>query len=41
MKSGRNSVGYEIDPDYFRLAKRKTEDHNADLFSRAEIDFHE
>jgi len=40
MRCGRNSMGVEIDPTYFQLAKRNAEDQNADFFSRAEIKYH-
>lgn len=35
---GRNSVGYEIDPEYFRMAERRLRKETSTLFSRAEIE---
>jgi DNA modification methylase len=29
---GRNSIGIELDPDYFELARRRVADHGADLY---------
>lgn len=40
MQHGRNSIGYEIDPEYFQLAKRNIERSNADLFSTARVVCH-
>lgn len=40
MQHGRNSVGYEIDPEYFQLAKRNIERSNTDLFSTARVVCH-
>ncbi len=36
MNSGRNSVGYDIDPDYLRKAYKRVSSHR-DMFSRAEV----
>ncbi|MBN1591554.1 MAG: site-specific DNA-methyltransferase [Pirellulales bacterium] len=41
MQCGRGSVGFEIDTDYFQLAKRNIENRNSDFFSRAEVNYHE
>ena len=41
IQCGRNSIGYEIDPEYLRLAKRNITDMNNDLFSTAKVIFHE
>lgn len=32
---GRNSAGFEIDPDYFQLAERRVRDGSTDLFGKA------
>ena len=40
MRHGRNSIGCEIDPEYFSLARRNIDDANADFFSRAEVAHH-
>jgi DNA modification methylase len=40
MQHGRNSVGYEVDPEYFQLAKRNIQSSNADFFSTAEVSYH-
>jgi DNA modification methylase len=34
---GRNSIGYEIDPAYFNLARKRLERENHGLFSRLRI----
>lgn len=39
-QSGRNSVGYEVDPDYFALARRRLTRETAGLFSSPTLDFH-
>jgi site-specific DNA-methyltransferase (adenine-specific) len=39
LKSGRNSVGVEIDPDYCRIAARYLKAESNDLFSDAELSF--
>ena len=39
MRLGRNSIGYEVDAEYFKLAKRKIQEADADLFSAAEVSF--
>ncbi len=36
---GRNSIGFEVDPDYFRLAKKRLVD-TQDMFSTAELVLH-
>jgi len=41
MKHGRNSIGYEIDPEYFRQTRRRLEDEAGGLFSTATIEAHE
>lgn len=38
-QAGRNSVGYEIDPDYFALARRRLTRETAGLFSSPVLDF--
>lgn len=40
LRHGRNSIGYEIDPEYLRLARRKAEEATKDLFSRATVTCH-
>jgi len=40
MQTGRNSIGYDIDPEYFRLAKRNIETANANIFSKARVSCH-
>jgi DNA modification methylase len=37
---GRNSVGYEIDPEYLRLAERRLERATAGLFSATSVTVH-
>ncbi len=39
MNLGRNSLGYEIDPEYLTLAKRNINQANSDLFSTATVVF--
>ena len=39
MESGRNSIGIEIDPDYFRYAANRLEEKNRNLFSKRELVF--
>ena len=39
MQRGRNSIGCEIDPEYFRLARRHITTANADFFSRGRVTF--
>ncbi|MFQ5855775.1 MAG: DNA-methyltransferase [Anaerolineae bacterium] len=34
---GRNSIGFEIDPDYFEYARNRIQDENAPLFATADI----
>jgi DNA modification methylase len=41
MQTGRNSVGFEIDPVYFRHARQRIEEFNSDLFRTAQVTFHE
>ncbi len=38
---GRNSIGIEIDPEYYRMAKRRLDAADHDLFSRTSITYHE
>jgi len=40
LRHGRNSIGYEIDEEYFDSAKRRINDANADLFSKATVTYH-
>jgi DNA modification methylase len=37
-RCGRNSIGCEVDPDYFELAERRIKDESADLFASATIE---
>ncbi|MBN2397192.1 MAG: site-specific DNA-methyltransferase [Deltaproteobacteria bacterium] len=39
FRSGRNSIGIEIDPDYCRMAARYLKAETADLFATAELRF--
>ncbi len=39
LKSQRNSIGFEIDPEYCRTAARYLKAESQDLFSRAELKF--
>lgn len=39
LRSGRNSIGIEIDPDYCRMSARYLKAETADLFSTAELRF--
>lgn len=41
MESGRNSIGIEIDPDYFRYAANRLKEKNRNLFSKRELVFQE
>jgi DNA modification methylase len=36
-KWGRNSIGIEIDPHYFKMAEKRIRNATGTLFSRAEI----
>jgi len=39
LRTGRNSIGVEIDPDYCRMAAKFLKAENADLFSSAKLIF--
>ncbi len=39
LRSGRNSIGIEIDPDYCRMAARYLKAETGDFFSAAELRF--
>jgi len=39
LQWGRNSIGIEIDPDYCRLAARRLQDENQNLFSKADFQY--
>lgn len=41
MESGRNSIGIEIDPDYFRFAANRLKEKNLNLFSKRKLVFQE
>jgi len=38
MRHGRNSIGYEIDGEYFRQARKRAKDTCADFFSKARVE---
>jgi DNA modification methylase len=38
IKSGRNSIGYEIDPKYVQVAKERLLDESSKLFGRIKIE---
>ena len=40
MQYGRNSIGYEIDPEYFRHAVKRAKTAAGGLFSTATIETH-
>ena len=39
LRTGRNSIGIEIDPEYCRMAARYLKAENADLFTNTELKF--
>ncbi len=39
LRTGRNSIGIEIDPEYCRMAARYLKAETADLFMSAELRF--
>lgn len=39
MKSGRNSVGIEIDPEYFKMSEDRLRNENANMFANANLEF--
>ena len=39
FRTGRNSIGVEIDPDYYRMAARYLKAETSDLFSSAQLIF--
>jgi site-specific DNA-methyltransferase (adenine-specific) len=39
MRTGRNSIGIDIDPEYCRLAARYLKAENTDLFATAKLLF--
>ena len=39
LRTGRNSIGVEIDPEYCRLAARYLRAENPDLFSTSKLIF--
>ncbi|HYQ86243.1 MAG TPA: site-specific DNA-methyltransferase [Bacteroidota bacterium] len=39
MKSGRNSIGIEIDAEYCRMAEERLRKENSDMFSSANLEF--
>lgn len=39
MKSGRNSIGIEIDPEYCKMAEERLRKENSDMFSSATLEF--
>jgi DNA modification methylase len=40
LRNGRHSVGYEVDPEYFRAAERRIREATSDLFNISEVVFH-
>ena len=40
LKADRNSIGVEIDPTYFAMAKARLESENMNLFGQAIVEFH-
>jgi len=40
MQHGRNSIGYEIDQEYFRYAKMRAKEACGDFFSNAQVETH-
>jgi DNA modification methylase len=40
-RSGRNSTGFEIDPHYFDLARRKIEEQTSSLFGSVTVTAHQ
>ena len=38
IKSGRNSIGYEVDPKYLQVAKERLRDESSKLFGRIKIE---
>ncbi|MFH0991807.1 MAG: site-specific DNA-methyltransferase [bacterium] len=39
MKSGRNSIGIEIDPEYFKMAEDRLRKENSNMFANANLEF--
>lgn len=39
LKTGRNSIGVEIEPEYCRMAARQMKAETADLFATARLQF--
>ena len=39
LKTGRNSIGVEIEPEYCRMAARYLKAENSELFSTAKLQF--
>ncbi len=39
LKTGRNSIGVEIEPEYYRMTARYLKAENPDLFSSAKLIF--
>jgi site-specific DNA-methyltransferase (adenine-specific) len=39
LRTGRNSIGVEIDPEYCRMAARYLKAENTDLFANTELKF--
>ncbi len=40
-KSGRNSIGFEIDGHYFEMARKRIEEETSSLFSRNTVEIHD
>ena len=41
MQRGRNSLAYEVDPEYYRHAKQRINHSRSDFFSKAAVTYHE
>ena len=39
MKTGRNSIGIDIDPEYCKMAEERLRNENSDMFSAATLEF--
>jgi site-specific DNA-methyltransferase (adenine-specific) len=39
LKTGRNSVGIEIDPEYCKMTENRLRKENDDMFSSANLEF--
>ncbi len=39
MKTGRNSIGIDIDPEYCKMTEERLRKENSDMFSSATLEF--